>query len=188
METVVEDNFFSVALDIGASHWRLIGCSVAVAAIALALLVRRRRRKLSRLCIDSGEFGTVSVAQTAICEVAVAICSCSVPDGRAKISIRSHGGRLHLRIKLRIPMGRNICALAKKIQSAVASCLKTQFGIDNFYAIDVIVGGIKGPYASCSDECEVEEQASATQCSCSAANCCGKSSANADAHHCDGDY
>ncbi|MDR1435603.1 MAG: hypothetical protein LBI39_00085 [Puniceicoccales bacterium] len=58
----------------------------------------------------------------------------------------------------------------------------------NFLSIPNVAYAVhsKGPYASCSDECEVKEQASATQCSCSAANCCGKSSANADAHHCDG--
>ena len=149
-------------------HGLAIGLCGTALFLATFLLLRIRRRRLSRLCLDSGELGTVSVSPAAIREMITAICDCSIPNGRAKIAVRSNGGRLHVLVKLRIPMGRNACSIARKIQNAAASCIKSQFGIDNIYGIDVLIGGFRGPHAAAGDGTPQEEDG------CSCTNVCGK--------------
>lgn len=158
-----EDGFFAALADTCLEHMAAIGLCTAAVFLLSFLYLRIRRHRLSRLYLDSGELGTVSVAPAAIREIVGAICSNAVPDSRAKIAVRSRSGRLHVRVKLRIPMGRNVCATAKKIQNTAAACLKAQFGIDNFYGIDVIIGGFRGPYAT-SSECAEDGE----ECECCA--------------------
>ncbi|MDR0678901.1 MAG: hypothetical protein LBF24_01470 [Puniceicoccales bacterium] len=135
---------------------------ITVGVLVLSLLwLFRRSRVRTRLCLDSGELGTVSVAPAALQEIVRAICREIVPDGRSWVRIRRRRGRLHVRVTMRMPMGRSVCACARTIQGAVADCLRSQFGIERSYAIDLLIGGFRGPFvatpsADCAGEGPVE--------------------------------
>jgi hypothetical protein len=118
------------------------------ALLFLLYLLRQRRLRTARLRLSGGELGSVCVTPAAVREIVGAVCRDAVPEGRSQIRIRSRRGRLHIRVKLRMPMGGSACAAAQKIQSAAATCLRSQFGIDRFCAIDVIIGGFRGSFAS----------------------------------------
>ncbi|MDR2664253.1 MAG: hypothetical protein LBB14_01845 [Puniceicoccales bacterium] len=122
--------------------------TVALLALFLLWIFRCRRRASAHLCLDSGELGTVSVAPSALQEVVRAVCRDVVPNGRAWVRVRRRRGQLHVRVTLRMPMGRNVCACAKMIQKSAADCLRSQFGIERAYAIDMHVGGFRGPFVS----------------------------------------
>ncbi|MDR0340441.1 MAG: hypothetical protein LBH53_02685 [Puniceicoccales bacterium] len=125
------------------AHRTAVWVSAGVFVLALLWLFRRSRSRV-RLCLDSSEIGTVSVSPAALQEVVQAVCRKIVPDGRSWVRIRRRRSRLHVRVTMRMPMDRSACACARTIQEAVADCLRSQFGIERSYAIDLIIGGFRG--------------------------------------------
>ncbi|MDR2576527.1 MAG: hypothetical protein LBC42_00535 [Puniceicoccales bacterium] len=112
--------------------------------LLLFIAVLRRRHRRMRIAVDTGEAGSICISRKALHAVIRSACNGVLPVGKIHICTKINGGSLSVVIHLQIPSGESVLAVAQKMQSESAFCLREQLGIEQLGTIDVLVNGFKG--------------------------------------------
>jgi hypothetical protein len=144
---------FPLAFDgVSDCEWWLGWLGLGVLLVALLSYLRCRRRLRKKILLAGGEHGTIAVSSGALQEIIRSICYGM--DGAMKSStrVRLRKGNLHISIRMRAPVGGNVCAIAKAVQERTAEYMRGQFGLGISCTIDVLIGGFRGGVRGCGQD------------------------------------
>ncbi len=119
--------------------------SIIICALLLLLLaaffIRRRRRTMQ---IFSNAGGKVHVAHTALAELVQNIVKDYGVVSRPRASFSRKGGKLHVRVRLKLGAGQRLQQYSSALQSRIAEGLREAFGIQDIGGVHIVVTGYTG--------------------------------------------
>jgi hypothetical protein len=130
-------------------EWWPWGLGLGALLVAVLMFLRCRRGRRKKILLAGGEHGTIAVSSGALQEIIRGICHGM--DGAMKSSprVRLRKGNLHIFVRMRAPVGGNVCAIAKAVQDRTIDYLRGQFGSGISCTIDVLIGGFRGGVRGC---------------------------------------
>lgn len=118
---------------------------LAAAVAFVLLLVIRKIKKIRRpIKLFDNRAGVVEVSRKALDELVQSVCYSLGALNRPSVNIFTKGGRLCMKVSLKLESGQRLTDATADIQSALTTAFREHLGVEKLGNINVQVTGFKG--------------------------------------------
>lgn len=123
-------------------HWPYL-CPTLIALLIILLIWRKINKRNKIISLSTHQEGKVCVVRTALIDLIENTCNDIIPNSKPRVCLCEKGGKLNLKIKIRVFSNQNIEQTTSIIQKQISHILQSTLGLENIGTINILIAGFR---------------------------------------------